>query len=36
MSDDELLVCAMIEQFKGKGIIKARREGEKIVLEADA
>jgi DNA-binding transcriptional ArsR family regulator len=29
-------VRAMIEQFKGKGIIKARREGEKIVLEADA
>jgi len=29
-------VRAMIERFKGKGLVKAEREGEKIVLEVDA
>jgi hypothetical protein len=29
-------IRAMIEQFKGKGITKARKEREKIVLEIDA
>jgi uncharacterized protein YwgA len=29
-------VRVMIERFKGKGLVKAKREGEKIVLEVDA
>jgi hypothetical protein len=29
-------VRVMIERFKDKGLVKAKREGEKIVLEVDA